>query len=102
MANVRDATEMPRSDSGASATPARSGPWSEDPVHEAKVAAKLAGLQARLASAAQVAGPVGAGAVTRRGVVQRLRVRIGHMLVAFGGFIEGRGDCADSTAARTA
>jgi hypothetical protein len=93
---------MPRSDVEAARSHRWPGPWGDDPVHDAEVSARLDVLQASLMAASRVDGPVTSPSVARRGLVSRLRVRVGHMLVAFGGFVEGQADCTDAPTPRTA
>jgi hypothetical protein len=93
---------MARSDVDARRSPRWLGPWGDDLVHEAEVSARLEVLQAPLMAASRVDGPVAVPSVARRGAVSRFRVRLGHMLVAFGGFVEGQADCTDAAAPRTA
>jgi hypothetical protein len=64
----------------------------DEPVHDAIVAARLADLQGRIDLGGAVIDEAIGGAggnPRRRGVLHRLRLRVGHALMAVGSFVAG-------------
>jgi hypothetical protein len=79
------------------------GMWDADPVRASMVAAHLVAVRGdRLAfsSGVRASGDAGVSRPAPRGLLRRSRVRVGHALVALGGFVAGSCELADRSAMR--